>query len=266
MVLDLRTLKPYDADTVARRRRGDQPRADRARGLAHRRVRRASWPRWSPSAPSTCSTPPCAASRRRTCPVPFAPELEKRLPAERGADRARALGGTDRILKARGSPHETEYPILMPQMGQSVAEGTIVRWLQEGRRDDRRRTRSLLEVETRQDHRRGGKPGRRPAGRAASSARARSPPRARSIGMIEAEARRRRRWPPRRVRAARRRRRAAAGARAARGRLGVATANAALPEINRDCYLAVRPAPGDAEQRFLARAAGDPRHGPRRAA
>ena len=74
-VIDLRTLRPLDADTIARVAREDEPHRRGRGGPAAPAAGPARCSRSRPSRASATSTTP-GASRRPTRPVPYSPPLE----------------------------------------------------------------------------------------------------------------------------------------------------------------------------------------------
>ena len=107
-------------------------------------------------------------------PVPFSPPLEKAyIPQVEDVRRrdSRSLPSTD--------GHRPRIDVVMPQMGVSVSEGTITKWLKQEGEHDRGRRAAARDLD-RQGRHRGAEPGRRASCSRSSSRRARRSTSARS--------------------------------------------------------------------------------------
>ena len=134
-------------------------------------------------------------------PVPFSPPLEKALhPA--GRRRRRGAQGAGGVLMATG----TAIDVVMPQMGVSVSEGTVTKWLRNEGEHDRGRRAAARDLD-RQGRHRGAEPrhGRRPEDPRPGGRDRRRRDEARGDRAAKAR-RRRRRGPPEPEPASRRRR------------------------------------------------------------
>ena len=118
-VVDLRSIKPLDTDTVAGVRRAHGPPARRGRSVAvGRRHRGGGRPRRQRGF-ALLDAPPQRLNAKET-PVPFHPEFLGHPPPDRAQHRRRRAAN---FLSYLTMPL---IPIIMPQLGESIAEATVV--------------------------------------------------------------------------------------------------------------------------------------------
>ena len=140
-ILDLRTLIPWDRDAVLESAAQDVEGARPARGHAHRRLRRRDRGDDRRGGLRESRRAGQAGDRSRHARPVLAPTREGVPPA--GRRRGRRATRTGRVLMAT----DTAIDVVMPQMGVSVSEGTITKWLKnEG--EEIAADESLLEIST----------------------------------------------------------------------------------------------------------------------
>ena len=154
-VVDLRTVMPWDKaavlDSVAQDVEGARP----ARGHAHRRLRRRDRGddrRGGVRGPRRAGE---AHRRTRHAGAVLAAAREGIHPAGRGRRRRPAR---PRGVLGEAMATETAVDVVMPQMGVSVSEGTITKWLKQEGEHDRGRRAAARDLD-RQDRHRGAEPG-----------------------------------------------------------------------------------------------------------
>ena len=123
-VVDLRTVMPWDKRGRARERAEDVEGARPPRGHAHRRLRRRDRGDDRRGGVRVARRAGEADRRARRARAVLAAAREGLHPAGRGRRRGPARAG--RVLMADAA---TVIDVVMPQMGVSVSEGTIVKWL-----------------------------------------------------------------------------------------------------------------------------------------
>ena len=142
-VIDPRTLRPLDLDTILESVEEDQPRGDRRGGLAARRRRREPR-RADPGAGLRLARRAGPARhRRRRADAVLQAARAGRLPA-RGARRA---GGARHLQGPLGGDQRMATDVTMPRLSDSMEEGTVLKWLvEEG--GEVKRGEPLVEIET----------------------------------------------------------------------------------------------------------------------
>ena len=114
-----------------------------ARGHAHRRLRRRDR-RDDRRGGVRGSRRAGEADRRARHARAVLARRSRRRTSRRSTTSSRATQGVDRVLMATG----TAVDVVMPQMGVSVSEGTITKWLQAGRASTIEADETLLEIST----------------------------------------------------------------------------------------------------------------------
>ena len=96
-VVDLRSLRPLDEETVYDSVREDQPLRGRGRGVAVRQRRARTWPGWCRATASTTWTPPVELVSGEDVPMPYNHSLE--LAAQPSVEKIVAAAGARSISR-----------------------------------------------------------------------------------------------------------------------------------------------------------------------